>query len=65
MEPPRTQGGSPEIAKRLFVDHDIFVKHCAGKAMSNGDRDLRIASRTKPDNDVFIAALGQLLDSNE
>ncbi len=56
---------SPEIAKRLFVDHDIFVKHCAGKAMSNGDRYLRIASRTKPDNDAFIAALNHLLQATE
>jgi histidinol-phosphate/aromatic aminotransferase/cobyric acid decarboxylase-like protein/CTP:phosphocholine cytidylyltransferase-like protein len=51
----------PIIAKRLFVEHNIFVKHCSGKHMPDGDRYLRIASKTKAENDVLVEAIHQCL----
>lgn len=58
---PPGSPSSPEIAKQLFVEYNIFVKHCAGKAMEDGDRFLRIASRTTADNDAFVASLASLV----
>ena len=49
------------IAKRLFVEYNIFVKHCAGKHMPHGDRYLRIASKTAAENDVLVEAMQQCL----
>ena len=49
------------IAKRLFVKHNILVKHCAGKHMPRGDRYLRIASKTAVENDVLVEAIQQCL----
>ncbi len=51
----------PAIAKRLFVEHNIFVKHCAGKHMPDGVRYLRIASKTAVENDVLVEAMQQCL----
>ena len=51
----------PAMAKRLFVEHNIFVKHCAGKHMPDGDRYLRIASKTAAENDVLVEAMQQCL----
>ena len=64
---PDDSPSSPEIAKQMFVKYNIFVKHCAGKAMAEGDRFLRIASRTAADNDLFVAGLASLLteEANE
>lgn len=56
------QGPSgPEVAERLFVEESLFVKHCAGKSMPNAERYLRIASRTKADNDKFVNSLRSIL----
>ena len=51
------QDSAPEVAKRLFVGFNIYVKHCAGKAMPNGASYLRIASRTRAENDTLVDAL--------
>ena len=51
----------PEVAKRLFVEFEIFVKHCAGKHMPEAERYLRIASRTEPDNKALVDALNRCL----
>lgn len=51
----------PEVARRLFLEENIFVKHTAGKTMSEADRYLRIASRTRAENEVLTAALAILL----
>ncbi len=47
----------PEVARRLFVEHNIYIKHCQGKTMSESDRYIRIASRTKTENRVVTEAL--------
>jgi len=49
------------LERRLFAEHGILVKHCAGKAMPEGDRYLRVASRSRPHNERFVAAFAGLL----
>ena len=51
----------PEIARRLYVEHNILIKDCAGKSMPEADRYLRIASRTPEENRRLVAALATLL----
>jgi histidinol-phosphate/aromatic aminotransferase/cobyric acid decarboxylase-like protein/choline kinase len=59
---PPDSPSSPEVAKRMFTEYNILVKHCAAKAMPDGDRYLRIASRTGPDNDRFVVGLARILE---
>jgi len=54
----------PEVARQLFIEHNIYVKHCAGKPLSEPDRYLRIASRTKPENHTLVEALRSLVARN-
>jgi histidinol-phosphate/aromatic aminotransferase/cobyric acid decarboxylase-like protein len=51
----------PELAKILFVDHNMYIKHCEGKSMSESDRYVRIASRTPAENTTIVAALSSIL----
>ena len=51
----------PEIARRLYVEHNILVKDCAAKSMPEADRFLRIASRTREENQRLVQALKKLL----
>jgi histidinol-phosphate/aromatic aminotransferase/cobyric acid decarboxylase-like protein len=51
----------PEFTRRLYVEHNILVKDCAAKSMSDADRYLRIASRTSAENDRLVQALETLL----
>jgi histidinol-phosphate/aromatic aminotransferase/cobyric acid decarboxylase-like protein len=53
----------PEVTRRLFTEHNIYVKHCAGKPLPESDRYLRIASRTKPENRKLVGALADIIDS--
>jgi threonine-phosphate decarboxylase len=48
---------APEVVKDLFVEHNIYIKHCAGKTQPDADRYLRIACRTENENCRLIAAL--------
>jgi histidinol-phosphate/aromatic aminotransferase/cobyric acid decarboxylase-like protein len=52
---------APELVRRLFAEHNILVKDCGGKSMAEGDRYLRIASRTPRENQRLTAALSQLV----
>ena len=47
----------PEIVKKLFIKHNMYIKDCAGKTQRDGDRYLRIASRTEPENIKLVEAL--------
>lgn len=47
----------PDVARKLFVDHNIYIKHCEGKSMPESDRYIRIASRTPAENTNIVAAL--------
>ena len=51
----------PEIARRLYVEHNILVKDCAAKSMPEAERYLRIASRTQAENRRLVEALAALL----
>ncbi|MEE9384666.1 MAG: aminotransferase class I/II-fold pyridoxal phosphate-dependent enzyme [Nannocystaceae bacterium] len=59
---PDSGASGPEVAEKLFMDFNLFVKHCAGKPMPEADRYLRIASRTAAENDTFVAALQHCLE---
>ena len=50
-----------EITRRLFIEHNIYIKHCAGKPLSEPDRYLRIASRTRPENAKLAEALRSII----
>jgi histidinol-phosphate/aromatic aminotransferase/cobyric acid decarboxylase-like protein len=50
----------PELARRMYVDHNILVKDCAAKSMPDADRYLRIASRTPAENQRLVTVLGTL-----
>ena len=51
----------PEIARRLYVEHNILIKDCASKSMPEADRYLRIASRTTAENRQLVRSLAALL----
>ncbi len=51
----------PEVARRLYVEHNILIKDCAAKSMQEADRYLRIASRTPAENRQLVQALAALL----
>ena len=52
---------APEIARRLYVEHNILVKDCAAKSMPDADRYLRVAARTPSENREFVGVLASLL----
>jgi threonine-phosphate decarboxylase len=54
---PDVSPAGPDVAKSLFVDHNIYIKHCEGKSMLESDRYVRIASRTPAENTAIINAL--------
>jgi histidinol-phosphate/aromatic aminotransferase/cobyric acid decarboxylase-like protein len=53
----------PDVTRALFVEHNILIKHCAGKTMPDSDRYLRIASRTEAENGKLVEALGAIINS--
>jgi histidinol-phosphate/aromatic aminotransferase/cobyric acid decarboxylase-like protein len=59
---PNTVQSAPEIMKKLFIKHNIYIKDCAGKTQPDSDRYLRIASRTQEDNCKLVAALIDVMD---
>lgn len=63
---PDDAPSGPDVARELFVEYNIYIKHCEGKSMPESDRYLRIASRTQTENTNFINALSNILklDSN-
>ncbi|MCK5542194.1 MAG: histidinol-phosphate aminotransferase family protein [Desulfobacterales bacterium] len=58
---PNTGLNAPELTKKLFIEHNMYIKSCQGKTMPNADRYIRIAARTKEENTNLIAALGSIL----
>ncbi len=52
---------APEVARRLYVEHNILIKDCASKSMPDADRYLRIASRTPEENGVLVEALASVI----
>ena len=54
---PDNVQSAPEIMKKLFIEHNMYIKDCAGKTQPDSDRYLRIASRTDGENENLVAAL--------
>ena len=54
---------APVVTKKLFIDHNIYIKHCEGKTMVESERYVRIASRTQPENLRLVEALRNILIS--
>ncbi|MBL0702342.1 MAG: histidinol-phosphate aminotransferase family protein [Desulfosarcina sp.] len=54
---------APKITKKLFIEHNIYIKDCAGKTQPDSDRYLRIASRTETENCKLVEALTQVMNS--
>jgi len=63
---PDTGPNAPELTKKLFVEHNMYIKDCQGKTMPGADRYIRIAARTKKENTNLVNALGSILgDKNK
>lgn len=54
---PDASPTGPEVARRLFTEANILVKHCVGKSMPDSDRYLRLAVRTPAENAALVHAL--------
>lgn len=59
---PDNGPSAPEVTKKLFVDHNMYIKHCQGKTLPDSDRYVRMASRTKKENLSLVNALCTVLD---
>ena len=55
----------PQVTEALFLQHNIYIKHCQGKTMAESDRYLRIASRTQAENKRLVKALGAIIGQEE
>ena len=51
-----------EITKKLFIEHNMYIKDCVGKTQPDSDRYLRIASRTEAENCNLVEALIDVMD---
>jgi threonine-phosphate decarboxylase len=51
-----------EITKKLFIEHNMYIKDCAGKTQPDSDRYLRIASRTEVENCKLVEALSGVIN---
>lgn len=58
---PDTALNGPEVTKRLFIKHNIYIKHSAGKTQPDADRYIRISSRTPEENNTLIDALKDII----
>jgi len=58
---PDNGPSGPQVALELFVEHNILIKDTAGKTMPEADRYVRLACRTRPENDALAFALTGLL----
>ena len=52
---------APEVTKKMFVNHNIYIKHCQGKTMQEAERYVRIASRTQTENLTLVEALREVM----
>lgn len=51
----------PDVARKLFIEHNMYIKPCDGKSMPEADRYIRVASRTPIENTNLVAALSEIL----
>ncbi len=62
---PDDAPSGPEVARRLFVEDNIYIKHCQDKTMPDSSRYIRIASRTRRENQVMADALRRVIGPKE
>jgi histidinol-phosphate/aromatic aminotransferase/cobyric acid decarboxylase-like protein len=53
---------APEVTRRLFIEHNMYIKHCQDKTLPDSDRYIRIASRTETENCNLFEALTNIID---
>lgn len=58
---PDTALSGPEVTKRLFIEHNIYIKDSAQKTQPDADRYIRIASRSQEENTKLIDALKEVM----
>jgi histidinol-phosphate/aromatic aminotransferase/cobyric acid decarboxylase-like protein len=58
---PDHAASGPEVTEKLFVKHNIYIKHCQDKTMPESDRYVRLASRTQPENLRLVEALRDIV----
>ncbi len=56
---------APEVTRRLFIEHNIYIKHCRDKTLKDSDRYIRIASRTETENCTLVDALADIINSGK
>ena len=59
---PESVQSAPAVVKKLFVDHNMYIKDCVGKTQPDSDRYVRIASRTELENCSLVEALINVMD---
>jgi threonine-phosphate decarboxylase len=62
---PDHVASAPEIAKKLFINYNIYIKDCVGKTQPDSDRYLRIASRTERENSNLVSALVDVMKTKK
>ena len=58
---PDHAASGPQVTEVLFMQHNVYIKHCQGKTMPESDRYLRIASRTQAENEQLVEMLGDII----
>ena len=58
---PNHAASGPEVTRRLFVEHNMYIKHCQGKTLPHSDRYIRIASRTEAENSRLVEAMRDIV----
>jgi histidinol-phosphate/aromatic aminotransferase/cobyric acid decarboxylase-like protein len=53
-----------EVTRRLFIEHNMYIKHLQDKTLPDSNRYIRIASRTETENCKLVEALSDIIDSN-
>ena len=60
---PEQWPDGPDIAERMLRRYKILLRHCESKTMREGERYLRIAARTQPENKHLIECLHDITDN--
>jgi threonine-phosphate decarboxylase len=58
---PEGSPSGPDVARRLFVEDNIYIKDCCGKTMPDPSRYIRVASRMTNDNEALTKALARVV----
>ena len=54
-----------EFTKKLFIEHNIYIKNCTGKTQPDAERYVRIASRTEAENGRLVEALRSVIAKDQ